>query len=113
LLQGAKPGAKAAATPEELAAAEAAKQAARADAAEADKTAEAAQRNYAQLERVRALAIPFARSCCATGTLRASRAPAACRALPRARAPRPAHPHLHTRCTLSRARPVRAASRVC
>lgn len=44
---------KAEASPEEVAAAEAARQAARADALEADKAKEAADRNYAQLERVR------------------------------------------------------------
>jgi hypothetical protein len=44
---------KAEASPEEVAAAEAARLTARADGLEADKAREAADRNYAQLERVR------------------------------------------------------------
>ncbi len=46
-------------SPEEIAAAEAARLTAKADALQAEKLAEASQRNYAQLERVRAPARPL------------------------------------------------------
>ena len=60
---------KAEATPEELAAAEAARLSARADTLEAEKAKEASDRNYAQLERVRAQRMTWQRRawCCGMG----------------------------------------------